>query len=253
MNTATNDPAHPFHATMTEICKGTIATVADLPGDSPARRALRQQTVADTMVSFQPHNPLETILAGQCVVFDHLVHEAARELLRGQAELLKLRARPQICASAKIFLAGLEKFEQLQARSAASLASEHTSEATGHTSEAPWAHLRSPWAHLRSHRRSDRAHRRSHRRRSRHRNARRDRARPAPSGCAARRAVPSRHEPRRASPFAHGLHAGPRSSGTGSSARRQSIGSARVPQAVCGGEGTRPLAGATRPDRRFSG
>jgi hypothetical protein len=111
-----------FEPAMTEICRVAIATLDQPPGTTLDQRAVRRKTVADTMVSLVPHDPLETMLAGQCIVFEALVHEAASELLHGQSELLKLRARPQICASAKPFLANLEKFEQLQARSAEKMA-----------------------------------------------------------------------------------------------------------------------------------
>jgi hypothetical protein len=106
-----------YHNAMTSICLDVINTVADQPGDSPSQRSLRRQTVADTVMSLMPHDPVETMLAGQCVIFEHLVREGARDLLRGQAELIKLRARPQICASAKMLLSNLDKFEQRQARS----------------------------------------------------------------------------------------------------------------------------------------
>jgi hypothetical protein len=109
---------HQFDTAMTAICKDVIATVGDVPSDTPAQRAVRQQAVADTMVSLMPRNPVDAMLAGQCLVFDRLVHEAARELLRGQPDEDKLRARPQICSSAKIFLAQLSHFERRQARAA---------------------------------------------------------------------------------------------------------------------------------------
>src|SRR5580658_560643 len=124
----TTDPNHPFQSAMTEICRTVISTVADHPNDSPDRKTVRQQTVADTMVSLEPHDPLEAMLAGQCVIFDALVHDAARELLRGQHQQLKLRSRPQICASARLFLANLGKFEQTQARAVDKLAAEQPAE-----------------------------------------------------------------------------------------------------------------------------
>jgi hypothetical protein len=124
----TTDTTHPFHGAMTEICKTVISTVADHPNDSLERKVVRQQTIADTMVSLMPHDPLETMLAGQCVIFDAIVHDAARDLLRGQAQPFKLRSRPQICASARLFLANLTKFEQAQARAIDNLAAEQPAE-----------------------------------------------------------------------------------------------------------------------------
>jgi hypothetical protein len=113
-----------FNVAMTEICHDVIAAVAEHPGDSPARRAIRQQAVADTMVSLEPHTPMESILAGHCLVFDHLIRESAHQLLNCQEERIRLRVRPQVCGSARMFLAALEKFEQWHARTTDQLVAE---------------------------------------------------------------------------------------------------------------------------------
>src|ERR1700692_1106351 len=100
---------------MGEITRAVIETVADRPGDSPARRLAppptppagrppRQQTTASTMMSFLPRDPVETMLAGQCVIFDHLLRDGAHDTLRGQQQDIKLRARPQILVAGKSFL-----------------------------------------------------------------------------------------------------------------------------------------------------
>jgi hypothetical protein len=113
-----------FDTAMTEISRDLIAAVAEHPGDSPARRLERQQAVADTMMSLEPQTPIETILAGHCLVFDHLILESAHHLLNCEEEKIRLRIRPQICASARMFLAELEKFEQRNTRSMVRLAAE---------------------------------------------------------------------------------------------------------------------------------
>jgi hypothetical protein len=114
MNTAT---VPTFNASMTEISQDLIAAIAEHPGDSPARRVFRQQVVADTMMSLEPQTPMETILAGHCLVFDHLILESAHQLLNCQEERIRLRIRPQVCASARMFLAELATFERWHARS----------------------------------------------------------------------------------------------------------------------------------------
>jgi hypothetical protein len=101
---------------MREITRDVIEAVADRPGDLPARRLARQQTTASTMISFRPRDPVETMLAGQCVIFDHLLRDGAQDTLRGQQQEIKLRARPQILATGKMFLAHLDRLEQMQSR-----------------------------------------------------------------------------------------------------------------------------------------
>jgi len=73
------------------------------------------------MSSMMPHNPLQTMLAGQCVMFNEVVRDAVGDLMRGQTEDIKLRVRPQICAAGKMLLANLAKFQQLQASTSAKL------------------------------------------------------------------------------------------------------------------------------------
>jgi hypothetical protein len=101
---------------MREITRDVMETVADRPGDSPARRQVRQQTTVTIMMSLLPRDPAETMLAGQCVIFDHLLRDGAHDTLRGQQQDIKLRARPQILATGKMFLAHLARLEQMQTR-----------------------------------------------------------------------------------------------------------------------------------------
>jgi hypothetical protein len=107
---------------MGELTREVIETVADRPGDSPARRVVRQQTTASTILSLQPRDPVETMLAGQCVIFDHLLRDGAHDTLRGQQQDIKLRARPQILATGKMFLAHLDRLERMRTRLPDSLA-----------------------------------------------------------------------------------------------------------------------------------
>lgn len=115
------EPDLSYHPAMNEICRDVMDCIGTRPGDTPARAARRTQMVADTMSSMMPLNPLETMLAGQCVMFDQLVLDATRDVMRGQTEDVKLRARPQICAMGRMLLAHLAKFQQLQAATVARL------------------------------------------------------------------------------------------------------------------------------------
>jgi hypothetical protein len=101
---------------MGEITREVIETVAGQPGDTPARRLARQQTAASTMASFMPRDPVETMVAGHCVIFDRLLRDSVHDTLCGQPIEMKLRTRNQSHASGKMFLALLDKLEHLQTR-----------------------------------------------------------------------------------------------------------------------------------------
>ncbi|MGA3005515.1 MAG: hypothetical protein ABSE20_27745 [Acetobacteraceae bacterium] len=109
---------------ISEITQEVIETVADRPGDSPAKRFARQQSTAWTMMSFLPRDPVEAMLAGHCVVFDNLLRDTARDALCGQPMELKRRTRSQSQAFGKLFLVHIEKFDQRQARLADQLAAQ---------------------------------------------------------------------------------------------------------------------------------
>jgi hypothetical protein len=59
---------------------------------------------------------METMLANQCVMFDHLLRDATRDLLREQSVPMKLRLGSQILAFGRLFLKCLAEMRQLRAR-----------------------------------------------------------------------------------------------------------------------------------------
>jgi outer membrane biosynthesis protein TonB len=136
------EPDLSFHPAMNEICRGVMDCIGTQAGDTPAKTARRTQMVADTMSSMLPLNPLETMLAGQCVMFDQLVRDATRDVMRGLPEDVKLRIRPQICAAGRMLLASLAKFQQLQANTVARLGGRLETPAA--SAEVPRAAVRRP-------------------------------------------------------------------------------------------------------------
>jgi hypothetical protein len=99
-----------------------IETVADKPGLSPERRASVTQTVVCSVMAFNPRDPIEAMMAGHCVVYDHMLRDGAREMLRGQAELVMIQARPGVLAAGKIFLGTVAMLLRMQRRPEAQLA-----------------------------------------------------------------------------------------------------------------------------------
>jgi hypothetical protein len=132
----TTDTGITFQAAMGEICKGVLETVAERPGESDAKQSIRRQTAVYAVMSFMPRDPAEAMLAGQCVIFDHLLRDGARESLRGQPEQIRLRATPQIHASGKMFLAHLTAFKDMRGRQEKTLAFQLPRRDARETSEA---------------------------------------------------------------------------------------------------------------------
>ena len=117
----TPDPSFGYEQLMTELIRGVIDSVADIPGLSESRRLIKQQAVACSVLSLQPRDPIETMLAGQCVIYDHMLRDGARDLSRGQSESLRLRARPGTVACGKMFLSTLTALQRMQKRATETL------------------------------------------------------------------------------------------------------------------------------------
>jgi hypothetical protein len=99
-----------------ELIRGVIDTVGTRPGLTPERRDAAQQTIVCSVMAYNPRDPIETMMAGQCVVYDHMLRDGAHDMLRGQAEELKIKARPGILATGKMFLSTLQMLCRMQGR-----------------------------------------------------------------------------------------------------------------------------------------
>jgi hypothetical protein len=99
-----------------ELLRGLADAVADRPGESEAQRFARHRTAIFSIMAFHPRDAMETMLAGQCVMFDHLLRDAAHDLLRNETVPGKLRIRSQVTALGKLFLKHLEEWCRLRAR-----------------------------------------------------------------------------------------------------------------------------------------
>ena len=121
MSHATLSGSHPV---LTELLRGIAETVAVRPGDTEARRAARHQAAAASVLAFLPRDPVEAMLAGQCVVFDHLVHDTARDMLRGLEGTARPRGRAQLIAMGGVFLRYMAELHRFQARPVETLAAQ---------------------------------------------------------------------------------------------------------------------------------
>jgi hypothetical protein len=105
-----------FQQLMTELLRGLAQAVAERPGETDSQRFARHQTAVFSAMAFMPRDAVETMLANQCVIFDHLLRDGTRDLLRGQSDRDKIRIRPQLVAIGKSFLNHLEQLRLSQLR-----------------------------------------------------------------------------------------------------------------------------------------
>jgi len=124
-----------FEQVATEIIRGIMETVGGKPGLSPERKSAAQQTLVCTIMAFNPRDPVETTIAGQCMVYDHILRDGAHDLLRGQQEEVKIKNRASVLGSGKLFLQAMAALDRIQGRNAKSLAFAQSREAA--TAEPP--------------------------------------------------------------------------------------------------------------------
>ncbi len=110
----TPDPNFGFEQVAIELIRGVVDIVAACPGMAEDQRFIKQQTVVHGVMGFQPRDPVEVMLAGQCVIYDNILRDAARDLLHGQDEPLKARARTGTLASGKLFLSTFAVLRRMQ-------------------------------------------------------------------------------------------------------------------------------------------
>ncbi len=116
------NPSFGFEQIVTEVIRGVLEAVAEKPGLSQDRRASLTQTVVCSVMAFEPRDPVEAMMAGQCIVYDHLLRDGVREMQRGQADQVTARARPGVLAVGKVFLATMAMLLRMQRRPEAQLA-----------------------------------------------------------------------------------------------------------------------------------
>jgi hypothetical protein len=112
----TPNPDFGFEQTAKELILGIVDTVADIPGLTKEQRFLKRQTTVSSVMAFRPRDPLQIMLAGHCVIYDAMLRDGARDLLRGQPEDISLRTRPTNLASGRMFLTTLHALVRLQDR-----------------------------------------------------------------------------------------------------------------------------------------
>jgi hypothetical protein len=101
-----------------DLLRGIVEAVADRPGETEARRFDRQQTAAFSVMGFRPRDAVEIMVSGQCVMFNHVLADGTRDLLRAEMEAIRLRIRPQLTAMGNTFLKHLAQLTRLQTRPA---------------------------------------------------------------------------------------------------------------------------------------
>ena len=96
---------------MDQQIDGVIYALADPRRLTETERQAERRTIAGTVRAFQPRNPVETMLAGQCVIFDTLLRDGMHDLRMGSSGP---RVVSGVLATARSFLRVFETLRRRQ-------------------------------------------------------------------------------------------------------------------------------------------
>ncbi len=113
MSTALHNAPPPMFQTIAEA-------MCDRPEDIAPHRDARFREVDEAVAGLQPHGAVETMLAGLAVTHAHLIEHSARDVRRGQDELLTARTKSTIVALDRGMLGFLKELRHVQAKRLAS-------------------------------------------------------------------------------------------------------------------------------------
>ena len=112
-------PAYGYDDLLHDIVKGIATALGDRPDESAARNSARTAMIAHMVMAYLPRDGVETMLAGLCVSYHHLVLDAMREALIGQLDTIKPRTRGSIVSIGNLLLRTMKEFRVRQHEAAA--------------------------------------------------------------------------------------------------------------------------------------
>ncbi len=93
-----------------------VQALSDRGEPSEARRADNARAAMTVILSFLPGDVLQMMLAGQAAMFNALIADAGRDVLRGMADTLKLRAQANVTGMGRVLSKHLDTLIRLQGR-----------------------------------------------------------------------------------------------------------------------------------------
>jgi hypothetical protein len=120
-----------FEQLLTEQIGSLVHTVADPHGMTEAQRAAKVQSVTNWLMSFQPCDGIEIMLASHCVIYDKMLQANARDFLRTPEGPVREQAQSGILATGKMFLNAVNSLLRKQGRATVKTAAKTSTEAPG--------------------------------------------------------------------------------------------------------------------------
>ena len=118
---------------------GIVRAISERPGQTEARRAARCQENFGLIMALGPRDAMEMMLCGQTVMFNELVADSAREVLRGMIDTVKSRSISNLINMARLVQGNLDRLEKRGVVPAREAAEAEADEACADSDAAPLA------------------------------------------------------------------------------------------------------------------
>jgi hypothetical protein len=91
---------------------GIVHAISDRPGLSEARRRDRANETLTLILSFLPRDVVEMTLSGHTVLFNELIADSARDVLRGMTDEMKLKSLSGLVNMARVVQGSVDRLEK---------------------------------------------------------------------------------------------------------------------------------------------
>ena len=110
--------AHPFHLSkiVNPALDGVVRALSDRGNQSEEQRLARANDYLTLILSFLPRDAIDITLAGQTIVFNELLADGARDVLRGMMDTMKQRSVSSLVAMGRLTQGHVDRLEKRGAR-----------------------------------------------------------------------------------------------------------------------------------------
>jgi hypothetical protein len=105
-----------FSEMLTFIIGDMAKAVSERPGETKQQQFVRSQGVVAMILDLHPRDAAEAMLAGQCVMFNAVIADSARDTLRGEVDAMRRATRSQLVAMNNSFCGNLDRLERYHGR-----------------------------------------------------------------------------------------------------------------------------------------
>jgi hypothetical protein len=91
---------------------GIVRALSDRPGQTETQRRTRRDDAETFVLSFRPRDAIELMLCGQSVLFNELLADGAKDVLRGMVDTMKLKSIGGLVNMARVVQGHVDRLDK---------------------------------------------------------------------------------------------------------------------------------------------